>query len=239
MNALDKLFAKLQGRDLEAEEETKKKASEGIADYESQTGTKYEEEPGLEPDEVTEGLVTLPFMGPASGMAKRAGGFAIQKAEKAAATSALDKLKEGGAPKPTFSEGVASGNTKPGAGAFSKWLRGDRSAPPPAGGGTLGKAGEALKAESPKGNPNAFNGLEKYGKTDTMNRIEDVGFIGKLRQLRDKLYAKEGMSERVKNISDQINTMKSGPSLNQATSATEATTGFKSQPGIYVNPKLK
>lgn len=143
MGMLDDLFAKMKGEDTEEEAKNKKNAQQGIAENEARTGTKYTEEPGIEPDEVTEGLITAPITGGATvpGMARSVGGMAVRQAEKSAAKSVLDKVKEGGMPKsqPTFSEGVAAGTASPGGNNFAKFIRQAEETEVPAGTATATK----------------------------------------------------------------------------------------------------
>lgn len=131
MNSLQEILAKLQGRDLEAEEDQKKKAGAAIAEHEQATGEKYEEEPGIEPDYTLEEGAMLAAGAPAAAttgglraVAKYAGKKALQKGEQALGNTALDKLKEKGPPAnpPHWSE-VAKGEGE--APSFAKFIRGE------------------------------------------------------------------------------------------------------------------
>lgn len=156
MDTLDKLFARMKGEDPD-QEKIKKNAQQGIAEHEARTGTKYAEEPGIEPDEITESIMTAPLTGGASipGVARSLGGAAVRQAEKSATKSALDKIKEGGMPqaKPTFSEGVAAGAAAPGGSGFAKFIRQAEQEAPAGPGPKAGPVETVMTSTATKVNP--------------------------------------------------------------------------------------
>lgn len=77
------------------EEEAIRKRAEGFQNnYEESIGEKVPEEPGILPDEITEGVVNAAAGGPAASMGRRL--FAT--AAKSAGKSALSKLRDKGPP---------------------------------------------------------------------------------------------------------------------------------------------
>lgn len=126
--ALSDLLAQVTGRNPEEEERIKKNAEQGIAQEEARTGEKFVDEPGIEPDEVTNTAIDL-GTGGTSGLVRRVGSMAAGKATNAG----LNKLKESGMPnKPSFHEAVAAGETKPGSFNFAKFIRGEGNSAPKA-----------------------------------------------------------------------------------------------------------
>lgn len=155
---LEGLLAKVQGKDLEAEEAQKKKASEGIQKYEQETGEKFKEEPGIEPDYTIEDAASMAIGGPAAGMGKKIASYAVRQGEKAVAKSALDKLRDEG--KPMFSEAVSAGKTEAGPSAFSKFIRGEGAQ----------VAGEAEKAAA---QPKQVLNQPRFGTSDKVKVLQD------------------------------------------------------------------
>jgi len=98
----------VRGQDPDEEKAIKRRSQEFEQSYGNPENAPSEEEPGIEPDEVTEQAVMLPFMGPASGMAKRAGSFAVQQGVK----SGIKKLQEQ-PPPPPVNFGQGRYNTTP------------------------------------------------------------------------------------------------------------------------------
>lgn len=76
------------------EEAIRRRAEARQAEYEAATGEKVPEEPGIEPDRITEGAVDMVAGGPINSMGRRL--FAT--AARGAGKSALSKLKDKGAP---------------------------------------------------------------------------------------------------------------------------------------------
>lgn len=134
---LRELFDRLRGKDPEAEEEIRKSSVQFQKDQgEDQTP----EEPGLEEDEVTNGLVDSIAMGPVSGIAKRTGSWAAGEAAKQGGKKALSKLEMPGE-KPLYSE---AGGPK-GAKSFSEFIRPESNSP------SKGEVGMATGSKSPTG----------------------------------------------------------------------------------------
>lgn len=91
---LQDLVSRLRGRDPDEERRVAAKATQASKDY----GMDAPEEAGIEPDEVTEGLVDTLATGGGTNLLKSTGRWAAQKAGKEGVKSTLKTLKDRGLP---------------------------------------------------------------------------------------------------------------------------------------------
>lgn len=118
---LQGLIAKMKQPDPE-EERIRKRADEGIAQHEQETGEKFQPEPGIEEDYTIEDTASILVGGPAAGMARRAATAGARKAGGVA----VEKLKQKGAPPPRFDEAVAGGRESGGK-SFAEFIRSEKA----------------------------------------------------------------------------------------------------------------